>query len=919
MSRCFVPVVFLAVFGSLLLQSTSAQAPKSAEQAKPARVDAFGDALPPGALARLGTARFRHGGLELAGFAADGKALLYFGNDAVHIWDIGGKRIQAVAFGDRSETVVSEATSGDGRVLAIFTATGDPTNRTNPTPIAARVMVFDTGTGKEITTVNISDVFDNVDWGSYLATYLAQLSLTEDGKQLLVRADVGIWKRRTSILLLDTKTGKRIHEMAPPQDWFFAHACFSHNGKHILALEQESGVRPARIRVLDLQGAEMRTVVLPAGVSFFNFEPLPDGKTLLATKLEEGVASLYDFSTGKELRRMHSFSGKKGSLSRDGRHVFTPETDKVQMWDAETGVKLQHFDKPGMTDNARWYSLAVSPDGKRLAVSGDRTFKTFDVVTGKQLTGTIEGSGILGLRFTPDGQDLLVRNRRFDLQQWHVKTATQVRTFEPSPVGVNQDLPRLLYFSSGIPAFSGDGKLVAMMETSRIEEMETSKVVGLWEAATGKFKNALGGDHVSCFAFAPKKSILAIGDEDGTLTLWDPATRKSVRKWKWVEFTGDEDWMRCMAFSPDGKTLAACMSVQSQGTTPHRDQNTHTSQVWIVQWETETGKERSRVQCSFGKSIIPNRESWEYTNWRWQHLALSISFSPDGQKVVLNSWSAVHVLDAFTGKHLVSHSGWMMFGRTAVFSRDGKFLFFGSLDGSVRVMDIATGRVIREVPAHEARVDALALSPDGKLLASGSADSTVLLWDVAALAEPAAAVNGIADPKNMQKLWNDLADIDAVKAFAAMNALASAAADAAPFFKACLKAVPPVDPMIIEKLLDDLNSEKFAVRDKATKELEKLGDLAGPKLAERLAAQPPLEVRQRIERLLGKLADAVLPVETLQTLRAIEVLERIRTAPAREVLAALAKGAPGHRITEEARDAVERVDSSPGRSPARIP
>jgi WD40 repeat protein len=912
MSRCFVQIVCLAVLGNVSPQTTSAQTPKSDEQSKPARVDAFGDALPPGALARLGTARFRHGGLELAGFAANGKALVYFDHNAVHIRDVGGKDVQVLALGDKSGSVVSGATSGDGRVLAIFTASGDPSPvRKNPTPIAAKVMVFDTSTGKEIIALNISDVFDNVDWGSYLASYLAQLSLTEDGKQLLVRAYTRNAKPRQTILLLDAKTGKRIREMAPSQGWFFDHACFSHDAKHILALERNPDASPGRIRVLDLQGAEIRTVALPAGVSFLKFEPLPDGKTLLLTKLEKGVTSLYDFSTGKELQHLRSFSGKKRSLSREGRHLFTPETDKVQMWDVESGVRLQHFDTPGMTEDAYSYSLAVSPDGKRLAVSGPRTFATFDVATGKQLTGGIGASGILGLRFTPNSQNLLVRNRYLDLQQWDVKTAVQVRRFEPSPAFGYSDMSGLWYYSNGITAFSGDGKLVAMMAANKI---------GVWDAATGKFKNALGGDHASCFAFAPKKSILAIGDGDGTLTLWDPAASKSVRKWKWVEFNGDaddnEDFMICMAFAPNGKTLATCLLVNSQGkgpqgTSPSKVQETNPSQVWIVHWETDTGKERFRVQCNFGRTITRSNygtDDSEYTGWLFEHLALSISFSPDGQKVVLNTLSGVHVLDAYTGKHLVSHSAWMTSGRTAVFSLDAKLLFFGGVDGSVRVMDVATGRVIREVPAHEARVDALALSPDGKLLASGSADSTVLVWDVAALAKPAALVDGIADSKIIQNLWNDLADIDAAKGFQAMNALAAAPADTVTFFKARLKAVPAVDPKVIEKLVDDLNSDKFAIRDKATKELEKLGDMAGTKLTERLAAQPPLEVHQRINKLLDGIAQAEIPLETLQTLRAIEVLERIRTAQAREVLAALAKGAPGHRITEEARDAVERLD-----------
>jgi len=45
----------------------------------------------------------------------------------------------------------------------------------------------------------------------------------------------------------------------------------------------------------------------------------------------------------------------------------------------------------------------------------------------------------------------------------------------------------------------------------------------------------------------------------------------------------------------------------------------------------------------------------------------------------------------------------------------------------------------------------------------------------------------------------------------------------------------------------------------------------------------------------------------LQSLRGIETLERIGTRPALAVLSTLAEGAAGHRVTEDARAAVQRL------------
>jgi hypothetical protein len=64
---------------------------------------------------------------------------------------------------------------------------------------------------------------------------------------------------------------------------------------------------------------------------------------------------------------------------------------------------------------------------------------------------------------------------------------------------------------------------------------------------------------------------------------------------------------------------------------------------------------------------------------------------------------------------------------------------------------------------------------------------------------------------------------------------------------------------------------------------------------------------RRLEALQRKLDAQVIPVDVLQSLRAIEVLELIGTPEAREILNGLAKGAPGHLITEEAKESLRRL------------
>jgi hypothetical protein len=101
-------------------------------------------------------------------------------------------------------------------------------------------------------------------------------------------------------------------------------------------------------------------------------------------------------------------------------------------------------------------------------------------------------------------------------------------------------------------------------------------------------------------------------------------------------------------------------------------------------------------------------------------------------------------------------------------------------------------------------------------------------------------------------------------------------------------------------------------------QLEELAELARPALEKRLAAKPTLEVRRRIEVLLDKLDGPVTRPETLRGLRAVEILERLGTPEARQVLEVIAGGAAEALLTQDSRATLARLaDDSP--RPRRTP
>jgi hypothetical protein len=116
------------------------------------------------------------------------------------------------------------------------------------------------------------------------------------------------------------------------------------------------------------------------------------------------------------------------------------------------------------------------------------------------------------------------------------------------------------------------------------------------------------------------------------------------------------------------------------------------------------------------------------------------------------------------------------------------------------------------------------------------------------------------------------------------------------------------DPDRLERLLADLDSNTFRTRQAARKELEGLGVAAEPALRQRLLAKPSVEVVHQVKRLLGRLeAEMAAPGEHLQSLRAVEALERAGGRAARDLLRRVAAGAKDAGLTREARGALRRM------------
>ena len=207
----------------------------------------------------------------------------------------------------------------------------------------------------------------------------------------------------------------------------------------------------------------------------------------------------------------------------------------------------------------------------------------------------------------------------------------------------------------------------------------------------------------------------------------------------------------------------------------------------------------------------------------------------------------------------------------------------------------------------------MTFTPDGTSLVAGLGDGAILIWVVEKM-EPKLLLIRSLGKENLESCWSGPMGQNAGKAHQAVGPFVAGAIESVPFLRSRLKPVPVADPGKIMEWIDNLNSEKFIVRQAATKELEKVDVQAIRLIQTAIQGSTSLEARRRLEQILNAISDVPGP-ETVRTIRAIMALERIGFPDAQTVLRTLAGGAPGARETEEAKASLERLAQRASRMP----
>jgi hypothetical protein len=466
--------------------------------------------------------------------------------------------------------------------------------------------------------------------------------------------------------------------------------------------------------------------------------------------------------------------------------------------------------------------------------------------------GTHSG-GVASAHFSPDGKLLASGGGDRMIRVWDVATAKEVHALE-GPTS----------FACAV-RFSPDGKMLAAAGY----ETGSGNPIYLYDVRSGKELPRLVGHPsggVRRLVFTPDSKQLVSGGFDGSVRVWDVASGKQVRL-----IAVESGTVYGIDLSADGKTLA----------TAGRD--------GLRLWDLASGKE------------LP-REAMNHQN------CVAVAFSPDGKMVASGDSTCVKLWEAATGKVVNTLTGYRGEVSHVLFSRDGRTLYTGSYDRAIRLWEVRTGRLIHEAEGHTGWVWGLALAADEKTLASCSVDTKVLCWDLAGLGRPAGTKAPLS-ARQLESHFADLSSSDAGAAYRAVCALAGDPARSLPLLQKQLSTAPGRGPTTeqIGRMVHDLDSDEWPVREKASADLEKSGARALPLLKKALDNPPSLEVRKRAQRLLRRLDPTEMPAEELVAVRGVQTLEYMATPEARRLLEQLARGSAGLRLTEEAGDALRRL------------
>ena len=464
-------------------------------------------------------------------------------------------------------------------------------------------------------------------------------------------------------------------------------------------------------RVIDVASSDaLFTLGGHDGASINDIKFSPNGK-LIATAGDDALVKIWYGDTGTIKVSLPSHTNGVSSLAfgpDSTRLVSGSYDDTAILWDVDTNSLLFKLRPDGfVTDGKSVESVAFSSDGSRLITGGYKTVVVWDAKNGTELQ-RLNGNQatVYDVDFAPDNLSMVTASSGIKIWDWVYGT----ERFNLS--SHHGEVNSVAFSSDGNQVVTGSWDYTAKLWSSNLR-IETLRLKqhnspnwdagyspdGKWLFTVGDssvlIHDALTGDVVNTIygypvAFNPLDSRQIMTVDGTNVIIWTVKQQNPA-----FVISEEEAGIQSAIFSSDGKQIL------------YLDGNDV-----LKKWDVENAGAPSVVDGYTGARIF---DTW---------------FGPDGNYFAAQGNNSAEIWDLDNMSNgpleLVGHTDVVL---TAVFSQDGKYVYTGSYDNTVRKWDAKTGELLLVMTGHTGRVLDVDVSPDGTLIASASADTTVRIWN----------------------------------------------------------------------------------------------------------------------------------------------------------------------------------------------
>jgi WD40 repeat protein len=536
----------------LLLALLANPAPAAAPPVR--RLDLYGDPLPAGAVARLGTLRWRQlDGVSRLAFSADGRFFVGGGFDSVTIWDARTGQILRTIHdpdGGQASPLARIGLLSTGKVLL-----------TRVCHLGSTLIWWDLSSGIRLARLEEAEHALDV------------IAISPKGEAAAAGGRGLLTGRGCILLLFDRPAEKPIHRLSFSRDILRALA-YSADGKSITGLFQASDQYLVR-RMEVSTGRIEWTTPLRKGL----WAALSRDGSRVAVYDEAGELSIWSTGTGKNksLGTGRGLAGHELLFADDDRVLLGYERSRplVRRYDTWTGEELAPV-RIGADLAHHLVEPALSPDGKTLALShGQGSVALVEIATGNHqnaIPGITQATALLS--FSADGQFMTTVTESDGLLRWDPSSGRQLFRAAASRADA-------LLRKTGVLSHSGERIIEAKWRTVEVHDVLSGKRVESWpvpEKAVGKL------------AISPDDKTLALLGKDGILRFWQlPGGKRlgEAQPERRVRETPE------LVFSPDGRLLA-----------------TVNGPDWVELWQVPSGLPAGKMYARRDRFIL-KAGSWQ--------------------------------------------------------------------------------------------------------------------------------------------------------------------------------------------------------------------------------------------------------------------------------------------------------------------